>query len=177
MTRILPASRTRNFARKHLPLVAVLCAAFAFSQTATKTAPPQPVPFSHKVHAGTLKLPCKTCHTNPDPGEMMTIVAASKCMPCHSTIKADSPAIQKLAAFAKENRELKWTRVYQIPGYVFFSHRAHLDAGSTCEECHGPVNTRDQLFRETDISMGGCMNCHRANKASLDCTYCHEQRN
>jgi hypothetical protein len=117
------------------------------------------------------------CHVNPDPGEMMTFAPASKCMSCHSTIKADSPAIQKLAEAAKANREIKWARVYQIPGYVFFSHRAHLEASGTCVECHGPVNTREQLFRETDISMGGCMNCHRAKKASLDCTYCHEQRN
>ena len=156
--------------------IAVLCAAYTFAQTAAK-APQQPIPFSHKVHAGDLKLQCKMCHINPDPGEMMTFVTASKCMSCHSAIKTDSPAIQKLAEFAKANREIKWARVYQIPGYVFFSHKAHLEAGGTCEECHGPVNTRDQLFRETDISMGGCMNCHRAKKASLDCTYCHEQRN
>ena len=29
--------------------------------------------FSHKVHAGTVKLPCKACHPNPDPGDEMTI--------------------------------------------------------------------------------------------------------
>jgi len=158
-------------------MAALLYTVFSFAQTAPKTPPPQPIPFSHKVHAGDLKQPCKSCHTNPDPGEMMTIVAAAKCMQCHASVKTESPAIQNLAAAAKENREIKWTRVYQIPGYVFFSHRAHLEAGASCEECHGPVNTREQLFRETDISMGGCMNCHRLKKASLSCTYCHEPRN
>lgn len=139
-------------------------------------APEQPVPFSHKVHAGTLKMKCKMCHPNPDPGETMTIAAASTCMQCHSAIKTDSPAIQKVAAFAKNEREIKWVPVYQIPSYVIFSHRAHLDAGNSCEECHGKVETRDQLSREADISMGGCMNCHRAKKASIDCSYCHEQQ-
>jgi hypothetical protein len=158
-------------------IIALACALYILAQTAAYKPPPQPLPFSHKVHAGDLKLQCKMCHVNPDPGEMMTFAPASKCMSCHSTIKADSPAIQKLAEAVKANREIKWARVYQIPGYVFFSHRAHLEAGGTCVECHGPVNTREQLFRETDISMGGCMNCHRAKKASLDCTYCHEQRN
>jgi hypothetical protein len=156
--------------------IALLCAVYTFAQTAYKP-PQQPIPFSHKVHAGDLKLQCKMCHVNPDPGDMMTFAAPSKCMSCHSAIKADSSAIQKLAEAAKANSEIKWARVYQIPGYVFFSHRAHLEAGGTCQECHGPVNTREQLFRETDISMGGCMNCHRAKKASLACTYCHEQRN
>jgi hypothetical protein len=137
-------------------------------------APVQPVPFSHKVHAGTMKLACKMCHPNPDPGETMTIVAAAKCMDCHSAIKTGSPAIQRLAAAAKEGKELPWERVYSIPSSVDFSHRAHLEKGNTCQECHGPVAERDQLAKETDLNMAGCMNCHRMKKASLDCSYCHE---
>jgi ssDNA-binding Zn-finger/Zn-ribbon topoisomerase 1 len=66
--------------------------------------------------------------------------------------------------------------VYQIPSFVFFSHKNHLDAGAKCESCHGKVAERERLFRETDISMNGCMNCHRINKASVDCMFCHEQR-
>ncbi len=104
----------------------------------------------------------------------MKIAAPSTCMQCHSAIKTDSPAIQKLAAFAKDGRDVPWVRVYEIPSYVSFSHRTHLRAGNTCVDCHGQVAARDQLYREADISMGGCMNCHRLKKASLDCTFCHE---
>src|ERR1041385_8514850 len=81
----------------------------------------QPVAFSHKVHAGTLKLKCKMCHANPDPGETMGIAAASVCMQCHSAIKTDSADVQKIAAAAKANRPLAWVRVYWIPSYVNFS--------------------------------------------------------
>ncbi len=137
-------------------------------------APPQPLPFSHKIHAGAMKLACKMCHPNPNPGETMTIVPPAKCMECHSAIKADSPAIKRLAAFAKESRNVPWTRVYEIPSWVDFSHRAHLEKGNTCQECHGPVAERDQLSKETDLGMGGCMICHRAKKASLECDFCHE---
>lgn len=143
---------------------------------AQPAAPEQPIPFSHKVHAGALKLQCKMCHPNPDPGEMMTVAAAPKCMQCHSAVKTDSPSIQKLAAFAKNDREIKWARVYQIPEFVRFSHRAHLESGNQCAECHGAVAQRDQLFRETNLSMGGCMDCHRMKKASIDCMYCHDQQ-
>lgn len=152
-------------------LIGLLCA------VSLGAAAEQPIPFSHKVHAGTLKLKCKMCHPNPDPGETMTIAEAPICMQCHSAVKTDSPAIQKLAAFARNGREIPWVRVYQIPGFVNFSHKAHLAAGNTCAECHGDVAARDVLSRETDISMGGCMNCHRAKKASIDCTYCHEPQN
>lgn len=114
------------------------------------------------------------CHANPDPGEAMKIAAPATCMQCHSAIKTESPAIQKLAAFSKAGREVPWVRVYEIPDYVSFSHRTHLHGGNTCVDCHGEVAARDQLYRETDISMGGCMNCHRLKKESLDCTFCHE---
>jgi Cytochrome c7 and related cytochrome c/Class III cytochrome C family len=142
----------------------------------TPPAPSQPVAFSHKVHAGQLKLKCSMCHANPDPGERMGIATASTCMNCHSAIKADSPEIQKVADAAKTARPIRWTRVYSIPSYVFFSHRTHLEAGNTCAECHGQVAERDRLFREADISMGGCMACHSEKGASNDCTFCHEAR-
>jgi hypothetical protein len=139
--------------------------------------PEQPIPYSHKQHI-TMGLKCAECHPMPDPGEMMGIPAAGKCMTCHRTVKKDSPAIQKLAGFVERNQPVPWVRVYRIPGYVFFSHKNHLETGAaTCETCHGKVPERERLYRETDISMGGCMNCHRANRASLDCAFCHEQRN
>lgn len=106
----------------------------------------------------------------------MGIAAASVCMTCHSAIKTESPAIKKLAAYAAQNREIPWVRVYQIPAYVDFSHKTHLAGGATCETCHGKVEERDALFRETNISMGACMECHRQNKAPIDCTACHEDK-
>jgi c(7)-type cytochrome triheme protein len=117
------------------------------------------------------------CHPNKDPGETIGIAGASLCMQCHSTIKPDSPAIGKLAEASKTAKPLKWRRVYEIPTYVYFSHRTHLNAGNACEDCHGQVAQRDVLAREADISMKGCMTCHTAKKASNDCTTCHDQRN
>jgi hypothetical protein len=138
-------------------------------------AAPQPIPYSHKTHLA-LGLQCKNCHTNPDPGEMMGFPATKTCMGCHATVKTDSPAIQKLAQFAKDQKPVPWVRIYQIPGYVYFSHRAHQEAEANCQTCHGPVAQRETITKEVDISMGACMDCHRKNKASIDCTYCHEQK-
>ena len=137
--------------------------------------PEQPIPFSHKQHVP-MGLKCKDCHANPDPGEVEGLPAASKCMACHFSIARDSPAIQKLKIFADRKQPIPWARVYQIPSYVEFSHRSHIDAGFKCEKCHGPVETREALWKETDVSMGGCIACHRQNRASTVCTYCHENR-
>ncbi len=139
--------------------------------------PVQPIPFSHKLHVGANNLKCATCHKNPDPGEKMGLASAALCMQCHSDVKTDSPAIQKLAEYAKDKREIKWRRVYEIPSYVFFSHRSHLTAGATCTTCHGEVKELEQMYKTKEINMASCMNCHAENKASTDCTFCHEKMN
>lgn len=138
-------------------------------------APKQPVPYSHKKHVS-LGLECKTCHTNPDPGESMGIPKTQVCMTCHKAVKADSPHIQVIAKAFEAKQEPKWKRVYQIPSYVFFSHRQHLETGSKCGDCHGQVAQRDVLWKEGNISMGGCMECHQQRKAPNDCAACHEPR-
>ena len=157
-------------------LVPFLSLSFARAAQDKQEAPRQPVEFNHRLHAGAMKLQCKTCHPNPDPGDMMGLPEISTCMQCHSAIPPKNAAMQKLQAFAKQNRDVDWVRVYQIPSYVSFSHRAHLQAGAPCQTCHGAVAERIALSKEKDISMGVCMDCHRAKQASIDCSYCHAPR-
>jgi Zn ribbon nucleic-acid-binding protein len=133
----------------------------------------QPVPFSHKQHAGTLKMPCEYCHTLSRSGETLMIPRASFCMQCHQSIATDNPGVQKLAEYAKTDRTIPWVRIYELPSFVSFSHKVHLQHGATCEECHGAVAERVQLYKESDISMATCVNCHRAKQASIDCNTCH----
>lgn len=135
--------------------------------------PAQPVPFSHKQHAGTLKMPCEYCHTLSRSGETLMIPRASFCMQCHQTIATDNPSVKKLADYAKTDRTIPWVRIYELPSFVSFSHKVHLQHGATCEECHGEVAERVQIYKESDISMATCVNCHRAKQASIDCSTCH----
>src|SRR3954462_4971780 len=101
-------------------MLALLLAGAASVAVAQRPAPAQPIAFNHKQHAGTLKLKCNMCHPNRDPGETMGIATASVCMQCHSSVRTDSPDIQKLAEYAKASRQIKWARVYAIPTYVEF---------------------------------------------------------
>lgn len=135
----------------------------------------QPIPYSHKTHLA-LGLKCSSCHKNPDPGEIMEYPAESFCMGCHSTIKADSPYIQKLAAAARDKTPIAWVPVYRLPAFVYFSHRVHTQAKVACETCHGPVRERDVITKEVSNDMHFCMACHTASKARNDCDTCHEQR-
>jgi hypothetical protein len=120
-------------------------------------------------------LKCQQCHPNPDPGAAMTIPAAAKCMECHSTIAKDNPAIEKLAEFAKTGQPVPWVRVYTVPNWVSWNHRSHLKAGMTCDKCHGDVPQMDVMVKATDVTkMAGCLDCHRANHATVSCKSCHD---
>ena len=147
--------------------------AISASQSETLRGPAQPVPFSHKEHAGTLNMPCQYCHTPSRSGETLMIPRASFCMQCHQTVATDAPGVQRLAEYAKTDRTIPWVRIYELPSFVSFSHKVHLQHGATCEECHGKVAQRVRLYKESDISMATCVNCHRDKQASTDCSTCH----
>ena len=160
-------------------LIGLFCGAAAFfAQHAPEkdpAAPAQPIPYSHKTHLA-LGLKCAACHKNPDPGEAMGFPNETFCLTCHQAIKQDSPHIQKLAAAARNKTPLEWARVYRVPEYVYFSHRVHTAAGTSCETCHGPVRDRDVITREVSLHMRDCMACHKAKNARNDCGTCHEER-
>jgi hypothetical protein len=133
----------------------------------------QPVPFSHKQHAA-VGLQCQVCHVKVTKEERAGLPSTTQCMACHAGLKKESPAIQKLAAFHKEEKPLPWARVYRIPDFVFFSHAKHVNGNVTCSECHGPVEQREVLAAEVTHNMTTCMNCHRMRKVSNKCQVCHE---
>ena len=159
-----------------LVLVLIAVTPSVFAAEGEDGAPKQPLDFSHRRHVMDLKQPCKLCHPNLDPGEMMGLPEVSTCMQCHSAIAPKTTAERKLAAFAKQNRDADWVRIYQIPTYVRFDHRQHLAAGAKCETCHGKAAERDRLWLEKGVSMGDCVRCHQASRASLDCASCHEPK-
>ena len=110
----------------------------------------------------------------PSPGDEATFPSTAKCMSCHSTIKKDSPAIQRLAEYDKNKETIPWKRVYEIPDYVFFSHKVHVtEAKTACEDCHGNVREMEVMRREKPTNMAACMDCHRSKGASLACDVCH----
>jgi cytochrome c7-like protein/class III cytochrome C family protein len=138
------------------------------------SAPAQPIPYSHKKHLA-LGLDCKDCHTNPEPGKLMTFPDTSRCMQCHSVVAKDKPAIQKLASYAKSKQAVPWVRVYTVLPGVEWGHRQHLQAGVSCETCHGQVREMEQMSEVTSVtSMAVCLNCHEANRAKTVCDTCHK---
>jgi hypothetical protein len=139
-----------------------------------KAVAPQPVAFSHRLHAEKAGLDCAFCHPEAARAEQATLPSADLCMACHAGIRADSPEIAKVKTAAEAKVRLAWVPVYRVPDYVFFGHASHLKAGHGCAECHGPVATRDVLQKEVSTSMNACLDCHRRQGATIDCVACHQ---
>lgn len=138
-------------------------------------APPvQPIPYSHKKHVA-LGLECKGCHSNPEPGKLMSFPATNTCMQCHITIAKDKPSIQKLAEYSKSQGSIPWVRVYTVLPGITWTHRAHLAGRVNCETCHGQVAQMDATSEVTSVTtMYSCLNCHEMNHAKTACDTCHK---
>jgi len=140
---------------------------------APHAAPVQPLPFSHKTHAP-IGLVCETCHTNPDPGSLMTFPATETCMMCHLAIATDKETIQSLQEFAESEQEIPWVRVYAVTPGVTWNHRAHLDSGTQCGTCHGDISQVDAVSEtKAVLAMATCISCHKARGAKNECVTCH----
>jgi hypothetical protein len=156
-------------------------------------APEQPIPFSHKLHAGDNKIPCMYCHSGAEKARHAGIPSLNVCMNCHSVVKTDSPHIQKIRKAFAEGKPIEWVRVHELPDFVYFPHKRHVAKGVSCETCHGNVKEMARIEQKSALTMGWCMECHRGQTtprhvlaevypnvkdphgpvASVNCNTCH----
>jgi hypothetical protein len=124
--------------------------------------PVQPVPYSHALHAGELGMDCRYCHSTVERAAKAAIPPAATCMNCHQTVVPTSEKLQPIRSAFAENQPVHWTRVHDLPDYVYFNHSAHLAAGVGCESCHGRIDQMARVYQYAPLTMGWCLDCHRA---------------
>lgn len=123
--------------------------------------PPQPIEYSHKLHAGTMGMDCRYCHQAVEDGPHATVPTTETCMNCHKTVRTDSPEIQKLAAAHEAGQPVEWVKVHMLPDYAYFDHSVHVAAGVGCASCHGRIDQQVVVRTSEPLSMGWCLECHR----------------
>jgi hypothetical protein len=82
-------------------------------------------------------------------------------MGCHSQIWKDSPMLEPVRASLRTGEPLKWTRVHDLPDFVYFDHSIHIAKGIGCESCHGRVDKMPLMRRAHTLQMSWCLDCHR----------------
>ncbi len=121
----------------------------------------QPLQFSHKHHVGDDGIDCRYCHTSVEQSAFAGIPPTKTCMNCHSQLFADSPYLEPVRESFRTGKPLEWTRVYQLPDFVYFDHSIHVNKGVGCASCHGPVNQMPLVRQTAPLLMEWCLDCHR----------------
>jgi hypothetical protein len=121
----------------------------------------QPVPFSHKHHVGDVGLDCRYCHTSVEDSSFAGIPPTKTCMNCHAQLFTESAMLQPVRDSFRTGEPLKWTRVHDLPDFVYFDHSIHIHKGIACVKCHGEVNEMPLMWREHTLHMQWCLECHR----------------
>jgi Cytochrome c7 and related cytochrome c len=122
---------------------------------------PQPVPFSHQHHVTGLGIDCRYCHTSVETSSFAGIPPTKTCMNCHSQIWTNAQLLEPVRASYRSGNSLQWTRVNQLPDFVFFNHSIHITKGVGCNTCHGPVDEMPLMYQQESLQMEWCLGCHR----------------
>ena len=121
----------------------------------------QPVPFSHKHHAGELGIDCRFCHASVASSSYAGMPDTQTCMTCHSQIWKDAPMLQPVRSSYTANQPLRWNRVNEVPEFVYFNHSIHINKGVGCSSCHGRIDEMPITWKAKDFEMQWCLSCHR----------------
>ena len=128
---------------------------------AQNEAPNQPVEFDHRHHFRDDGIDCRYCHNTAHRAATAGMPSTDKCMGCHEQIWAQSPLLEMVRRSYFSGAPIRWNRVHQLPGFVYFNHSIHVNKGFGCSTCHGRVDQMAAVYQVANLSMGWCLDCHR----------------
>ncbi|HEX6210681.1 MAG TPA: cytochrome c3 family protein [Methylomirabilota bacterium] len=170
MSQLFPPS-ANNYARGSILVLVVLVSVLGLTVflvgksplvTRAETVREQPVQFSHQHHVGGIGIDCRYCHTSVDVSAAAGIPPTKTCMNCHSQIWLTSPYLEIVRASFRDNQPIVWTRVHDLPDFVYFNHSVHVKKGVGCATCHGRVDQMPLVYQPQSLQMEWCLECHRA---------------
>lgn len=147
-----------------LPLGTILTMSqFTRSPYVTKVNIPyeQPVPFSHEHHVTELGIDCRYCHSTVEKSAFVSYPPTHTCMSCHSQVWTNSPLLEPVRESYTKNVPLKWTVLNKVPDFVYFNHSIHINRGVSCNNCHGPIQAMQIVYKGQAFQMRWCLDCHR----------------
>ncbi len=147
---------------------------------------PQPLQFSHRVHAEKAGMKCEDCHSLRADGTFTGIPKIEKCSGCHAS-PSGSTADEKLLVerYVTPNHEVPWKVYARQPDNAWFPHAVHVNlAKLSCEKCHSDHGKTDNLreyegnrlsgYAKTTMEMSECERCHTDKGVATGCIDCHK---
>ena len=122
----------------------------------------QPIQFSHERHVGGNGIDCRYCHSSVENSSFAGIPPTKTCMNCHSQIFSNSPFLEAVRQSSQSGASIQWTRIHDLPDFVYFNHSIHVHKGVGCTTCHGQVDRMPLMWQEQSLQMEWCIECHRS---------------
>ncbi|WP_437805527.1 cytochrome c3 family protein [Sorangium sp. So ce1078] len=127
----------------------------------------QPVQFDHRHHVQDDAIDCRFCHYTVERAGTAGMPSTALCMGCHSQIWNQSPKLELVRSSYFSDTPIPWNRVNDIPDFVYFNHAIHVNKGVGCVTCHGRVDQMPDVYKVSPMTMGWCLDCHRAPERHL----------
>src|SRR5579871_3027498 len=121
----------------------------------------QPIQFSHERHVAGNGIDCRYCHTSVEESSFAGIPPTKTCMNCHAQIWTNASLLDPVRVSFRTGQSLQWTRVHDLPDFVYFNHSIHVNKGVGCASCHGEVDKMPLMYQENSLQMEWCLDCHR----------------
>jgi hypothetical protein len=163
----LPALTLFGLAFGGILTIGVIWYYFSPEYTDVGYKPIQPVEYSHQQHAGELGIDCQYCHSYVDVSKHANVPSTQTCMNCHSQIKTESLKLLPVRESWASGDPVQWVKVHHLADYAHFNHSVHVNVGVGCETCHGRVDQMVVVEQREPLSMGWCLECHRAPEEYL----------
>src|SRR3546814_19511987 len=105
-------------------------------------------------------------------------------MNCHDYVQATdkyngeiSPEIQKIytaldydpqtGEYGDNEKPIEWIRIHNLPDFAYFNHSQHVTvAGVECQSCHGPIETMEEVYQYSPLTMQWCIECHKTTEVT-----------
>ena len=134
----------------------------------------QPIAFSHKLHASQNGIACQYCHLYARRSYSSGVPPVSTCVGCHGSnemklVKPESPEVNKMRDYWSKGEPIPWAKVHDIPDYVRFPHKKHINAessrfvenaGTGCDLENDPRSLECRLMLFRGGGDGRCESCH-----------------
>ncbi len=139
--------------------------------------PVETIPFSHRTHLAK-GVSCLFCHSSAVRGPAADLPPLELCAGCHRWLSTQTEQTKAVVAAFDQGTTVSWSRVYDVPDFVFFSHQPHVTTAKlSCSECHGDVANMTLATKARRMTMGFCLACHKLQEERdrlLDCQICHK---
>jgi hypothetical protein len=108
-----------------------------------------------------LGIQCQYCHTSVEKSSYAGIPPTKTCMNCHAQIWTNAELLEPVRHSWATGESITWTKVHDLPDFVYFSHEIHVNKGIGCSSCHGRVDEMPIMYQQNTLQMEWCLNCHR----------------